>query len=312
MKILLLGGAGYIGSVLAEEFLKSGYGVHVVDNFHYRQHSLGHLASNKSLDVTVGDVREVDQLKTWLRDADIVVPLAAIVGAPACAANPIDAESINVSFPLELFRQVSDSQWIIMPTTNSAYGKGEAGGFCDENSPLQPLSQYAREKVLVEQKLVELPNFTSFRLATVFGMSPRMRLDLLVNDFVNRALRDRVLVLFESSFRRNFIHVRDVAQCFLLAVQNHSKFAGEIFNVGLSEANLTKRQLADVIRGYVPSLEIVESDFGIDPDQRDYVVSNEKIEKLGFSPKYSLQEGVEELIKGIRPLAQLNFANVDR
>lgn len=308
--VLVTGGAGYIGSTLVPMLLARGHSVHVIDNFMYRENSLGGSFHDPRLKITVGDVRSRETMKDALAAADVVIPLAAIVGAPACAKDPTAATSTNEDAVHMMLDLVSRDQLIIMPTTNSAYGKGETDGYCDENSPLFPQSQYAREKVAVEKELMEHPRAISLRLATVFGMSPRMRLDLLVNDFVNRSLRDRYIVLFEGDFRRNFIHVRDVAELFLFALQNQDKMVGEIFNAGLSSANLSKRQLCEKIKEHIPALEIFEAPLAQDPDQRDYLVSNAKLEGSGFIPQRSLDDGIPELIRGIPTLKVMNFSNV--
>jgi nucleoside-diphosphate-sugar epimerase len=308
-QVLVTGGAGYIGSTLVPMLLSEGHSVHVIDNFMYRENSLGACFHDARLRVTVGDVRDKTTMKEALSTADVVIPLAAIVGAPACAKDPTAATSTNEAAVHLMLDLLSPDQLVIMPTTNSAYGKGEDDGYCDERSPLNPQSQYAREKVSVEKALMEHPRAISLRLATVFGMSPRMRLDLLVNDFVNRALRDRYIVLFEGGFRRNYIHVRDVAELFLFALSSEAKMVGEIYNAGLSSANLTKFQLCEEIKAQVPTLEIFEAPFAKDPDQRDYLVSNAKLEACGFVPRHTLQDGISELIRGIPTLRVSNFSN---
>lgn len=308
-RILVTGGAGYIGSTLVPMLLEAGHDVHVVDSFMYQENSLGGVMHHDRLSVTVGDVRDRDTMGAALAQADIIIPLAALVGAPACSRDPWTATSVNHTAIMDMLDMVSAHQVVVMPTTNSAYGTGNDDHFCDETSPLRPISQYAREKVEIEQALMERENSVSLRLATVFGMSPRMRLDLLVNDFVNRALRDRFIVLFESSFYRNYIHVRDVARVFMFAVEHLQDFTGEIFNVGLSSANITKRDLCERIREQVPAFEIMEAPLAKDPDQRNYIVSNAKIEGLGYSPQVTLDEGIRELVKGIPTLRHLRNAN---
>jgi nucleoside-diphosphate-sugar epimerase len=248
-------------------------------------------------------------MKSELAKADVIIPLAAIVGAPACDLDPTGATSINKTAILEMLKFISKNQLLLMPTTNSAYGQGDANNFCDETSPLNPLSQYAREKVEVENEIMSRENSVSFRLATVFGMSPRMRLDLLVNEFVLRALKDKFVVLFEGDFKRNYVHVRDVAQAFLLSLDNVDKFSGQVFNVGLSDANISKNELCAKIKNYIPDFYYTESPISKDPDQRNYIVSNEKIEKLGFIPRFRLESGIQELITGIATLRTRNFTN---
>jgi nucleoside-diphosphate-sugar epimerase len=309
MKILVTGGAGYLGSIMVGELLIRNFEVTVIDNFMYQQNSLSTYFANSKFKVIPGDVRDLKLLKPELAKADVVIPLAAIVGAPACDMEPVAATSINKTAISEMLKLISKDQLLLMPTTNSAYGQGDENNFCDENSPLNPLSQYAREKVEVEEEIMSRENSVSFRLATVFGMSPRMRLDLLVNEFVLRALKDKFVVLFEGDFKRNYVHVRDVSQAFLLALDNIDKFSGQIFNVGLSEANISKNELCAKIKEFIPDFYYTESPISKDPDQRNYVVSNEKIEKLGFKPQFGLDRGLQELIMGIATLRTRNFTN---
>lgn len=310
MRILVTGGAGYIGSLLTEKLLSKGHDVLVLDNFMYSQTSLAHLVRHAKLELVIGDVRDEIQMKKLLVKSDLVIPLAAIVGAPACDKDPLAAKSINRDSVLWLISQLSTDQRIIMPTTNSAYGSGNEDNFCDEQSPLNPLSLYARDKVEVEKQLMEHQNATSFRLATVFGISPRMRLDLLVNNFTYRALTDGFLVVFEGHFKRNYIHVLDVIQAFILAIDSPEDFKGEIFNVGLSTANISKMELCAEIKKCLPDFVFTEEEFGRDPDQRNYIVSNKKIEEKGFAPQISLQTGIKELIKGLRMFDQRPFTNI--
>lgn len=308
--ILVTGGAGYIGSMLVPNLLGANHNVTVVDNFMYKQTSLASSISSKDFKLIFGDVRNEELMKKLISKADIIIPLAAIVGAPACDNDPLVAESINKDSILWLLKQVSSSQQIIMPTTNSAYGSGDQNNYCDENSPLNPLSIYARDKVIVEQALMERDNSTSFRLATVFGISPRMRLDLLVNNFTYRALTDRYVIVFEGHFKRNYIHIRDVVQAFNLAINEKNKFKGEIFNVGLSEANISKIDLCQEIKKVIKDFVFMEAELGSDPDQRNYIVSNKKIESIGFIPSTSLQEGIAELAKGLQMFNHKPFTNV--
>lgn len=310
MNVFVTGGAGYIGSVLVPNLLSQGHSVTVIDNFMFKQTSLASSIRNEKLSLIFGDVRDEKLMKAHLAKADVIIPLAAIVGAPACDSDPIAAQSINKDSILWLLKQLSPNQRIIMPTTNSAYGSGDKNNFCDENSPLNPLSLYARDKVTVEKALTELPNATSFRLATVFGISPRMRLDLLVNNFAYRAITDGFVVVFEGHFKRNYIHVLDVVQAFNLALNNEKEFNGEIFNVGLSEANISKIDLCREIQSLIPTFTYLEAKLGKDPDQRNYVVSNQKIENLGFKPAVSLRSGLEELIKGLKMFSHKPFTNI--
>ena len=308
--ILVTGGAGYLGSILVPELIRSGNTVTVLDNFIYKQNSLANVCSDENFRIVKGDVRLKNTLLPLLKDAEIIIPLAALVGAPLCNIDPINAKTINHDSMLALFEWAKNDQYIIMPTTNSAYGTGDKNNFCSEESELRPISQYAQEKVLVEKTLLERSNSISFRLATVFGMSPRMRIDLLVNDFVYRAIHDRFIVLFESHFKRNYIHIRDVTRVFLHAIQNLDKMRGQIYNVGLSNANLSKRELCERIQAFVPDFIFQEALVGKDPDQRNYIVSNEKIEKTGFKPSYSLESGIQELIKGYVMLQNTRYTNV--
>ncbi|HUY87032.1 MAG TPA: NAD(P)-dependent oxidoreductase [Acidimicrobiales bacterium] len=309
MRILVTGGAGYIGSVLVPDLLSSGHHVTVLDNFMYRQPSLASSCWQSELELVVGDVRNVELVTKLASTCDIVIPLAAIVGAPACENDPYLANDVNLKSTLELFRNLSSNQIVLMPTTNSAYGSGDENNKCDETSPLRPLSQYAREKVAVEEALMDRGTSVSLRLATVFGMSPRMRLDLLVNNFVWRAIEDHFVIIFEGHFTRNYIHVRDVASAFKLAIGDLDNFTGEIFNVGLSSANISKFNLCEEIARAVPDFVFLEASLKQDPDQRNYIVSNAKIEALGFDPQFTLQAGIEELVKGLPMLRNLQYRN---
>ena len=300
MNVLVTGGAGYIGSVLVPSLLANNHKVTVIDNFMYKQTSLASSISNPNFELVFGDVRDFNLMLKLLSKADLVIPLAAIVGAPACDKDAITAQSINKDSIIWLIDKLSSNQRILMPTTNSAYGSGDHDNFCDENSELKPLSLYAKDKVTVENALMNFTNATSFRLATVFGLSPRMRLDLLVNNFVFRAVSDGFIVIFEGHFKRNYIHLHDVVSAFNMAIKSENDFRGEIFNVGLSEANLSKIQLCDEIKKILPSFTYLEAPYGKDPDQRNYIVSNAKIEALGFKPTKSLQIGLRELVKGIK------------
>jgi len=256
-----------------------------------------------------GDVRDEGALRPLLSRADAVIPLAGIVGAPACDRDPATASAVNRDAVLAMLRLLSRDQLVVMPTSNSAYGSGDANHFCDEDSPLRPLSLYAKDKVEVERALMRHPAAISLRLATVFGMSPRMRLDLLVNDFTWRALRERRIVLYEGGYRRNYLHVRDAARVFLHALGNAPAMAGQIYNVGLEEANLSKRELCERIRAQVPDLDVQDSREGRDPDQRDYIVSNAKLAATGFRARISLDEGIRELIQGYATLGGETLRN---
>ena len=308
--ILLTGGAGYIGSVLTKYLLDKNYNVTVVDNHMYNQFSLGHLLPHKKLNLIVEDVRNKSIMTRLISDNDIIIPLAAYVGAPLCSKDPYGANSVNKNSIKFLLSKVSKQQLIIMPTTNSAYGDGQGNIFCDETTPLKPISKYALDKVEVENLLMEREKSVSFRLATVFGVSPRMRLDLLVNDFVNRALKDKFIILFEGNFKRNYIHVTDVARSFIYALEHEQKFSGEIFNIGLSDANLSKIELCEEIKKQIPEFYFKNAEVGKDPDQRNYIVSNKKIETFGFFPEVSISEGVSELIKCLPCLSQQKHRNI--
>ena len=309
-RILVTGGAGYLGSVMTPMFLHVGHSVTVLDNFMYSQTSLAGVCHHPRFDVIEGDARSEKTVKPLLKDADIVVPLAALVGAPICDKHPEDATNINLEAVGMLVKMLAKDQRVLLPNTNSGYGIGESGKLCTEETPLNPISLYGRDKVAAETAVLEHENALSFRLATVFGMSPRPRIDLLVNDFVYQAVTTGKLVLFESHFKRNYIHVRDVARAFLHAFDNFETMKGGPYNVGLSDANLSKRELCEKIQEHVPGFTFEEDAIGEDPDKRDYIVSNEKIEATGFKPKYSLDDGIKELIKGYQILQNSNYANV--
>jgi len=309
-QILVTGGAGYLGSTLVPELLAAGHRVTVLDNFMYHQNSLAHVCHHPGFDVVRGDVRSESAVLPLLKKADIVIPLAAYVGAPLCARDPVGASSTNHDAIVMMLKHVSKHQRILMPTTNSAYGSGDEKNFCTEDSPLRPMSLYAVEKVKVEKELLQHPNATSFRLATVFGMSPRMRIDLLVNDFTYRAVHDRFVVLFEAGFKRNYIHVRDIARVFMHGIDHYEKTNGQIFNVGLSDANVSKRELCLAIQKQVPEFTFIEAPIGKDPDQRNYIVSNSRIEATGYQPQVSLDAGIRELIKGFTMIRNSVYGNV--
>ena len=304
--ILITGGAGYIGSVLVPELLQDGHNVTVLDNFIFGQSSLNHVCYHPNFRVYRGDVRIEADMLPLMKDADVIIPLAAYVGAPFCDRDPIGATTTNKDAIFMMMKYLDKDQVVIMPTTNSAYGTGDN---CTEESPLNPISRYAIDKVEVEKVLMNHSNATSLRLATVFGMSPRMRIDLLVNDMTYRAVYDGFVVLFESHFKRNYIHVRDVVQAFKMAIAQET-MRGQIYNVGLSSANVSKRELCDIIKTYVPRFEIVEAEIGKDKDQRNYVVSNDKIELEGFIPHFSLNNGIQELLKGFTMIKNTKYGNV--
>lgn len=294
-KVLITGGAGYLGSVLTELLLEYDYEVTVVDNLLYKQTSLLHLCNNKNFTFIKADVTDKGLLQILTKENDIIIPLAAIVGAPACDANQELATAINFTQIKNIVDVLREDQKLLMPNTNSQYGSSDK--IITEESPFNPLSHYAVTKCDAEDYIMKNKNGICLRLATVFGASPRMRTDLLVNDFTYKALTDGVLVLFQSHFKRNYIHVKDIALTFLFCIENYDNLRGEVFNVGLSDANFDKLELASIINKHIPSLVIIENDFDSDFDNRNYIVSNDKLESYGWKPKYSIDDGIEELIK---------------
>ena len=308
--ILITGGAGYLGSILVPELLAAGHRVTVLDNFLYEQNSLAQPCAHPAFDVVNGDARSAEILKPLVAKADSVFPLAALVGAPRCDKDPIAATTTNRDAVAMLAKMMSAQQRIIMPTTNSGYGIGEQGKFCTEDSPLRPVSLYGRTKVEAEKIILERNNSISLRLATVFGMAPRMRVDLLVNDFVYRAVNDRFVVLFEAHCKRNYIHIRDVARAFIHAMENFESMKGRPYNVGLSEANLSKAELCERIKTHVPTFIYLEAPVGEDPDKRDYIVSNSRIESTGYRPVHTLDDGIRELIKGFHMIRDHVYGNI--
>jgi len=310
VRILVTGGAGYIGSVLVPRLLRDGHHVTVVDNFMYGQTSLLDCCDQRGLSVIHGDVRDTRLLTDLVPKADVVLPLACLTGAPACARDPWTAQAVNFDAVLAIADLLSPEQRMIFPSTNSGYGVGGDGIFCDENTPLRPVSLYGKLKVDLESRLLDRGTCVTFRFATLFGVSPRMRLDLLVNDFTYRAVTDRVVVLFEAHFKRNYLHVRDAAKAFIHVLANYDAMKGQPFNVGLSDANLSKLELCELIKKQVPSFQIVTAAVGEDPDKRNYVVSNARIEATGYRPCLSLQDGIAELLKGYKIVRRTEFANV--
>ena len=293
MKILVTGGAGYIGSILVPMLLNEGHEVTVLDNFMYKQTALLDCCYNKKLTIINADVRDKGLIKKLLETPDAIFPLACLTGAPLCEKDPLGARSINFDAIKSIEETRSKNQVIIFPTTNSGYGVGEKGIFCTEETPLRPVSLYGKYKVEIEKHLLDSKNCITFRFATVFGTSPRMRLDLLVNDFTYRAFHDRFLVLFEAHFKRNYLHVRDAARAFIHGLENLESMRGEAYNVGLSETNLSKLQLCEEIKKHLPNFYFSEAEIGEDVDKRDYLVSNEKIEATGFKTENSLSFGIE-------------------
>lgn len=309
-KILVTGGAGYIGSILVPVLLGKGHKVTVLDSLIYRQSSLLDCCSNPNFDFVKGDVCNEDLMSSLIPQFDIILPLAAIVGDPACRINPALARVVNYDAAKMIAEKTSTSQPVIFPTTNSGYGVGQKGKFCTEETTLRPISEYGKAKVEAEKIFLDKGNAITFRLATVFGVSPRMRTDLLVNDFVYRAFNDKFIILFEEHFKRNFIHIRDVAGAFIFGLENYDKMRGESFNVGLSSANLSKLELCEKIKEHVPQFYIHCSPVGKDIDKRDYIVSNDKIESLGWRPDYSIDDGIRELLKGYKMIRANQFTNI--
>lgn len=297
MKLLVTGGAGYIGSILVPRLLAAGHAVTVLDTFRYRQTSLLDCCADPKLAVVRGDCRDEATLKDALRGADAVFPLAALVGAPICDADPTAAISTNLEAVRLLLKLRSRQQRIVFPCTNSGYGIGQADRFCTEETPLKPISLYGRTKVEAEQAVLEAGGSASLRLATVFGASPRMRRDLLVNDFVFRAVTEGSLVVFEGHFKRNYLHVRDAAEAFLHVLDRLDSMQGRCYNAGRSDANCSKVELCEKIKAHVPGFTYREAPVGRDPDQRNYIVSNERIEATGWKAARSLDDGIAELVK---------------
>ena len=310
LNILVTGGAGYIGSTLVPALLAAGHKVTVLDSFIFGQNSLLECCASDDFSVLRGDVRDESLLAKLMNNADVIMPLAALVGAPMCKRDQIGAVSTNRDAVASIAKLASKDQRIIYPTTNSGYGIGEKGVFCTEETPLRPISLYGTSKVEAEKIVLDHGNGISLRLATVFGVSPRMRLDLLVNDFTYRAFHDRFIVIFEGHFKRNYIHVRDVAKAFMHAMDHFDAMKGEPYNVGLSDANISKLELCAKIKEHLPDFVILEAPVGEDPDKRDYIVSNAKIEKTGYKPDHSLDMGIRELIKGFQIINNNRYGNV--
>ncbi|MPZ74908.1 MAG: NAD-dependent epimerase/dehydratase family protein [Deltaproteobacteria bacterium] len=308
--VVVTGAAGYLGSVLCEHLIAAGFRVTAADNLIYRQRSLFHLCANPSFNFVLGDARDEKLVRGLIKDADVLIPLAAIVGAPACDRDPSLAQSVNLEAIRLLARLRSKDQLVVYPTTNSGYGTKSGDVFCTEDTPLEPISLYGQTKTQAEAEILEKPNGITLRLATVFGMSPRMRLDLLVNHFVHAAVTDRYIVIFEKDFKRNYIHIRDVADCFVHCVENSKNMAGRPYNVGLDAANLSKEALALKIKEYVPDFYIHFAQVGTDPDKRNYIVSNQRLREAGFEAKRSLEIGIQELLKGYRMMGRSEFENV--
>jgi nucleoside-diphosphate-sugar epimerase len=310
MKILITGAAGYIGSVLVPILLQKGHEVIAIDNFMYKQTSLLDCCHFDNFTLINGDVRNSALIEENLKKVDAILPLACLTGAPLCDKDPITAKAVNFEAIKTILKKRSPSQMVIFPTTNSGYGVGEKGIHCTEETPLRPVSLYGQLKVEIEKIILESGNSMTFRFATVFGVSPRMRLDLLVNDFTYRAYYDRFIVLFEAHFKRNYLHVRDAARAFKYGLENFEKMKGEAYNVGLSDANISKAELCDVIKTQIPNFYFSEAEIGEDVDKRDYIVSNEKIESAGFKTEHSLTYGIKELIKGFQIVKKSGYGNI--
>ncbi|MCE0484495.1 MAG: NAD-dependent epimerase/dehydratase family protein [Methylacidiphilales bacterium] len=307
--VLVTGGAGYLGSILVPALLREGFAVTVLDSFLWKQNSLLECCASEHFTVVRGDCRDEALMKKLLARADVVIPLAALVGAPLCKTDPLSAQSINSEAVRMIVRLLSPQQLLLYPTTNSGYGIGEKGKFCTEESPLRPISLYGTSKMEAESAVLE-KNGMSFRLATVFGMSARMRIDLLVNDFVHRAVMDRAVVIFEGHFKRNYIHIRDVARVFIYGIRNYETMRGRPYNVGLDDANLSKLELCAKIKEHLPAFVFLEAPIGEDPDKRDYIISNTRIASTGFKTEWGLDRGIQELIKGFVILRNSIYSNV--
>jgi nucleoside-diphosphate-sugar epimerase len=308
--VLVTGAAGYLGCMLIPALLNRGCKVIALDTYARGDTALAQLAADPNFEPVRGDARDEQLLATLLTKADLVIPLAALVGAPLCKQDPIAAKTTNLDAILLILKLRSTDQQIIYPTTNSGYGVGQKGVFCTEETPLNPISLYGTTKVDAEKAILDSGNGVTLRLATVFGMAPRMRIDLLVNDFTYRAVTDRAVVIFEGDAKRNYIHVRDVAKAFIHAIDNYEAMKGEPYNVGLSSANLSKLELCAKIKEYVPEFVWLQAPIGEDPDKRDYIVSNEKIEKTGWFPDHTIDMGIQELIRGYRMIRNGRFSNV--
>lgn len=308
--VFITGGAGYLGSILCEHLLDKGYRVTALDSLMYGEQNLNHLCANPDFDFHRGDARDEKLVGSLIRDADVLIPLAAIVGAPACDLDPLMAGSTNRDAIAMLCRIRRPEQLIIYPTTNSGYGTKTGDVFCTEESSLDPISLYGRTKCEAEEVVLAAGNSITLRLATVFGMSPRPRLDLLVNHFTYAAFFDGYLVIFEKDFKRNYVHIRDVADCFIHCIEHPERMVGRPFNVGLDAANLSKEELALKIKEHIPKFYLHFSEVGSDPDKRNYIVSNQRLADAGFTARRSLDEGIRELIKGYRLIGRMPCKNI--
>ena len=310
MDVLITGGSGYLGSIMAERMLAEGYNVTVVDSLRFQQNSLFHLCANSNFEFVHGDVRDEGLMTRLVGKADVIVPLAAVVGAPACAQDPWLTREVNVDAVRLINRLRSQEQLVVYPTTNSGYGTQTGDVMCTEETPLEPISLYGQTKSEAEGLVLDSANSMTLRLATVFGVSPRMRLDLLVNHFTHEAVTSGYIVIFEKDFKRNYVHIRDVADCFIHCIQNSEKMIGRPYNVGLDSANLSKEELALKIQEYVPNFYLHFSEIGSDPDKRNYIVSNQRLREAGFEAKRTLDEGIPELLKAYRMMGRGAYQNV--
>jgi nucleoside-diphosphate-sugar epimerase len=301
-RVLVTGGAGYLGSILCEHLLNADCKVTVLDTLIFGQKPHFHFCANPSYEFVLGDARNEIILKKLLAKSDVVIPLAAVVGAPACDQDPELAKSLNLDGIEKITKLCSPSQFIIYPMTNSGYGTKSGEIFCTEETPLEPISLYGKTKCDAEKIVLNSGNAVSLRLATVFGMSPRLRLDLLVNYFTYMAFSEGSIIIYEKEFKRNFIHIRDVANCMLHCIENSKKMNGEIYNLGQDTANMSKEELALKIKDQVPGFYIHFAENGSDPDKRNYIVSNRKLNEAGFSARYSIEDGIRELLMGYRML----------